>query len=1485
MAAILGVAVLYVCVYAALLLPPVQNWIKDVACSELTRITGGKVEIERISIAPFNELTLYGLDVHDPQGKPVFKADRVGAGIKIWELLTTGRPVITFAEIVGMDAHITQARPGAPLNIQYLIDAFKSKEKKKPARFDLEINNIVLRKVDVSFDKLWLPRRRDGRIDFNHIQIKDLAADLRLPVLKNDDFSVDLRRLSLRETSGIDVTKISGEFHVSNREIAVKGLGIELGSTHIFPGDITLPIHGFAHLKEQILDKPLTLSLHGATIVPADFAAFLPVLAGYEQTVWLNSDLTLANGDLIVDNLQINSQPGINVMLKGRIDGITGPVSEIHAALPKFSITARRGAIAKLVGDFATLKPEVAALIGRLGDVEVNASLAGSRSAASFKGKVSVAPGSARIDAAYKLTRRDAHSLKAKVQTDGFDLGELLTNADFGPLKADVDLDASLVGKDIKSVNGTVSADVPLFTYKGYPYTAFSADLTKRGKAVSGEVAMADPNLDFDIVADVDLAGGLATSADVQADIRALNLSALHLAVPGSDISLRGQITANLMGDNLKNVDGTFHVNDLHFADAKHKDISLGYLTMEANRRIEPHSVSIDCDYFSLDVDGDIDPLALVPAGRQLAHELLPTLVPEPRKEASMGGNDFNFRLLVKKDSGIQEFVKLPVSLLEDLELTGRFDAAQGVAQLDMEVPYLRQGKDKLLRDTRLHLGVADGDARLSLSTLMPNNKGDVFLALKADVSDGRANADLSWLMDRKKAYKGLISLSATFPENEEGKGKDVRLTVNPSQFEVADTVWHIDRGDILYADRRLNVEGVRVHRPGQYALIQGTATASPEDTLFIRLQDIDLDYVFETLAIPNVVFGGKASGVLTASALFSKEPVLKTDALHVVPLMYNHCALGDATIASHWDNAQKAVYLDADIREERHRAARVYGSIFVTRDSLSLRFDADRVRVGFMQPFMAAFSSDVSGRASGKLHLYGTFKDINLEGWAYADPLNLKIDITNTVYTAIDTVKIDPGIIHLDGITIRDREGHTALLNGEVRHNFFHDPEFDFTLTHARDFLCYDTNAAINPTWYGTIYGNGSASMHGVPGFIDIKVDMTTAPRSSFVFCLDENEQAEAYQFITFTDKRKEAAMLEEQERLRREDTRPAFLREFERRQQAQQQGPPTRYAMDIRASVEPSADLTIVMDPVAGDRIRCNGSGSLRMSYNSEGEMGLYGTYTLDRGNYNFTLQDVIVRDFKIASGSKITFTGDPLAATLDITAAYRVNTNLTDLDESFATDRELNRTTVPVDALLKVQGPMQSPEISFDVDLPTVSEDVSRKVRSIISTSDMMNRQMIYLLALNRFYTPDYMNTSRANNELASAASATISSQLSNMLGQLTPSWSFMPNFRTEKGDFSDMEVDLALSSTLLNNRLLFNGNLGYRDKATSSTSFIGDFDIEYLLNRAGTWRLKAYNHFNDQNYYLRSALTTQGLGIVFKKDFNRFLPGLFRRKKKK
>lgn len=253
------------------------------------------------------------------------------------------------------------------------------------------------------------------------------------------------------------------------------------------------------------------------------------------------------------------------------------------------------------------------------------------------------------------------------------------------------------------------------------------------------------------------------------------------------------------------------------------------------------------------------------------------------------------------------------------------------------------------------------------------------------------------------------------------------------------------------------------------------------------------------------------------------------------------------------------------------------------------------------------------------------------------------------------------------------------------------------------------------------------------------------------------------------------------------------------------------------------------------------------------------------------------MIIKDFTIRDGSSISFQGDPYAAVLDLEAVYSLNANIRDLDESFASDPDLNRTNVPVHALLRANGIISQPDISFDLEFPSLTTDAYHKVKSIISTDEMMNRQIIYLLALNRFYTPEYMGgTSSSQNEfLTSVASSTIAGQLSNILGKMSDNLSIAPNVRTDRGDFSDVEVDVALSSQLLNNRLLLNGNFGYRDNTynTSNTNFIGDFDLEYLLNSKGTFRLKAYNHFNDQNYYLRNALTTQGVGIVWKHDFDK------------
>ena len=68
-----------------------------------------------------------------------------------------------------------------------------------------------------------------------------------------------------------------------------------------------------------------------------------------------------------------------------------------------------------------------------------------------------------------------------------------------------------------------------------------------------------------------------------------------------------------------------------------------------------------------------------------------------------------------------------------------------------------------------------------------------------------------------------------------------------------------------------------------------------------------------------------------------------------------------------------------------------------------------------------------------------------------------------------------------------------------------------------------------------------------------------------------------------------------------------------------------------------------------------------------------------------------------------------------------------------------------------------------------------------------------------------------------------------------------------------------------------QLIINGNFGYRYNDISNRPFFGDLDIEYLLTDNGKLRAKAFTHTVDK-YSLRQANTVQGVGFVFKHDFD-------------
>ncbi|MDE6697608.1 MAG: translocation/assembly module TamB [Muribaculaceae bacterium] len=1478
--------VVYVGLYVFLSVPSIQNKIKMLVCEETSLLLGGKIGIESLTVLPFSEVILSEVSLDSPDGDRCASIKKVAAGIDLWRLVADRKIVLNYAEIIGLDVKVVQDSLGAPTNIQFLIDALSPKDKTKPPTlFDLKIRNVVIRESKASYIRRWMIDNNGNSLPFAEMKMERLRMDLSIPVLKNDFYKFLIRNMQFEITPNVtvrslsaDVEYVKDEAGISDRLI-VKDFNISLPNSSLNVADIDLNL---ADLSD--IDTKLT-----GLITPSDFAGLLPQLNSFDSPWNLKVDAHYINNCVEVAEFAISNDYchsylnfNGNVGNINNIDSLNLNVSSLKADFSEKIISGVCDLIPKI-------SDKVKGIINSAGNVflEFDGSLTDCDKAKG-KGMLSTGHGKIDFDAEGKFLKSKRPQFKIVANAEDLDVGTLLNTDKVGAVS--LAIDADFAGLD-KNVDGVVSLSSDELVLVGNKFQGVDFEIRKSKSdiAVVLDASSGDMRINLEGGAVLD---GVNSLMQTNVELSNFNPSQFGLKGKMADCIMSTNLHADTKGNNPDNITGELLISNLNLVRNDGQTLILPELSVSIDS-IESASMShyefgryviIASDWVDARIYGDINPTKLIPELKEMLSSVFPTLIsPKPAiKDEFVASNNFTFNVNVKGVSAPYVFFNTPVRPLLDIPINGEVNAKKGKANISFSTPHLQQGKNKLIRNAGLDVSIDSflGMAKMTGGLIFPAKKGDVEIATDLSAMHDKVNINIGLNPTMESAIKGGISLETSFsriPNPFKPNGDlAVDLNILPSTITVSGTPWTIADGFVDYSSQRVSVSNFLISHDNQYVKIDGVASESPSDRVKIMLNDIDLEYIFNILNINYVSFGGMATGEVVGSQLLTKSPMAKTEFLHVKGLSYNGAELGDGDLASDYDADVQKVGIYAVIRDPltRQRKVSVNGGIWVTRDSLSFDFDADKVNVGIMKPFVSAFCSDLDGKASGKCKLYGSFSDIDLTGALLADTISMKLDFTNTWYHAgNDSVFLKKGLIDIPPLTLYDDEGHSAEFSGWLRHTYFHNPVFNFKLRDAKSILCYNTNEAMNPLWYGTIYGTGHGQINGEPGVVEIDINMETEANSKFYYVISDAEDVAQYSFLTFTDKRKEKM------EAAKSDTIPEYLKKFQKESQEMEEGS-SNVILSLKGTVNNDALVTLVMDPKAGDNITARGQGALQMDYNmANNDLRMIGTYILDEGNYNFTLQDIIIKNFNIKKGSLIKFDGDPMNANLDIAATYRVNTNLTDLDKSFANDKELNRTNVPVDALLIVKGPMTNPDISFDIELPTLTSDVERKVKSLVSTNDMMSRQIIYLLALNRFYTPEYTGGQSNGSEWSSMASSTLSSQLSNILSQMTDKLDVAPSFRSEKGDFSDMEFDLALSSRLLNNRLLINGNFGYRDKNTSNTQFVGDFDIEYLLNKNGNLRLKAYNHFNDQNYYLRSALTTQGVGVVFRLDFDR----LFRKKK--
>lgn len=711
-------------------------------------------------------------------------------------------------------------------------------------------------------------------------------------------------------------------------------------------------------------------------------------------------------------------------------------------------------------------------------------------------------------------------------------------------------------------------------------------------------------------------------------------------------------------------------------------------------------------------------------------------------------------------------------------------------------------------------------------------------------------------------------------------------VDIQPCKIQVNNSV--MDCGGITLSKNSQNnydIERFNLNYENQIIEAHGNISNTGAGDLAIHIENLGLDTIFSLLNSKYIDFGGIGTGDI----IFSNDSVkhVYSDNLYIKDFSYMNGILGNTNLKAFFDINRKKLNLEALVGNDEEKYSRLEGNVVLGKiDSLDLMIDADKLNVNFLKYWLDDFLEEFKGNITGMVHLYGPVKQLNLVGSPYAEAsfTNHLIGTVINYQDYIDLKSIEEneiGEISIKNGRFFDRFGNVGFANASIRHRQLMKYNYDVKADMPDDingFLLFDNPSHDNNEMYwGQLFTSGTAVLRGGDGRHKIDVSCRTVAKSQFNLSPGEETYSDnGYSFLTFRDKR----AFEDSENdiyiidnLIKNNSQTSTL----------------NIEVDIQAQATENCNVYVQMDPLAEDRLVCKGNGNISIHYDPRHDITIGGDYNITSGSYLITMRgDLMSKEFQIQNGSHVTFPGSFSNAELNLNAVYGIpSVNLRDLDESFATMASMNRTTLPVDCKLTVTGQLSAPQITFDLEVKNTSDDVQALVHNLIGTQEMLNREVFYLLLFNKFYTPEYASTSQNNSgsELTSFASASLTSQLNSVLGHLSDNFALGTNFRSDKGDFSDMEMDLSLSTRLLGDRLILNGNLGYRDPSNrvgmsnNTNSFIGDFDVEYLVNTTGTIRAKAYSHYNERDYSINNALTTQGIGFILRKDFKSLKDLLF------
>ena len=1112
--------------------------------------------------------------------------------------------------------------------------------------------------------------------------------------------------------------------------------------------------------------------------------------------------------------------------------------------------------------------------VAQLGHVHYRGGINGSIEHLNLQGAFTTALGAIKVNGYVSVdsTFQD-YGFVGHLSTNGFQLGNLLNQPDLGDIALQAHVNGTIDKKQLTRCEA--EANISHIEYRGYTYQDIHFDGEMGVEEVNGQLLINDENITLQI-------NGLAdwseedTRLDFTARVTDLRPHTIHLTEQYPEMAISAMtyvsmFTSGTPKQMLDNLNGYVIIDTLDIRNGEEQAL-MEKLELTIDSEWEEgtpiHHMRLKSDYLTANISGNFQYTTLPNTFQDILHTYLPSLFDKPKK-INEKPNNLGFYAYFRELESISKVLELPLSIPSYPTIKGFVN--EDIHQLGVQahIPKI-QTSGTQIEDLTLSIDNQDNDLNVALymyNRLPKDNPtatkiGD--MKMRLNLNAWQDSVDMKIHLDNTDSVRneGTIHVSSQIKQYANSPLLDIHL--HPTNIILNDSAWTINEADITYtaAERTLDIQHFALSTDYQAIAAHGTASPHAEDSITVELQNIDLQYLLGyTLASEAISVQGPLTGWATLYGLFT-QPMVEAE-LAITDAGLNGTYLGNLTAQAYLNREEKTIIINGEaIDSTQHKVVEVQGKVIPATKWWGLDIHCDSVDISLIDFWTHDFFSNPQGRGYGDLQVFGQDRQTWVTAAIYGKDAQLTVPQIGSTFYFSDSIFMDSTAIRIPHVTLYDKDGHQGSFSGMITHTNFLNFHYDLTAD-VNNMLAMDLPYDPQSLFYGKVYGTGKVNIKGDDYECKISVDARTEANSKFYLSVNTASVASNASFIEFkepvssTNNLLHLLSAPESTKLTTLPNR-------------------TKLLLSLQIEATPTAEINIKLG--GDDGIRGRGEGNIKLTYDdSSEEIQMLGTYTLQSGMFSYALGNIVRRNFDIADGSRVIWSGDPMSPNVDIIGRYHTTASLRDLFGSEFSQAATNRSSVPVNCVLYMTKQLFNPDLRFSVELPQSDESVQSQVNSIINTDEMLMRQVIYLLVFNRFYTADYLQTTQTVglNETYSLLSSTITGQINSWLSKLTDIFTMGFNFRTDgEGASASQEYEANFQLQPIR-QLVINGNFGYRYNDLSNRPFFGDLDIEYLLTPNGKLRAKAYTHTVDK-YSLKQANTVQGLGLIFKHDFNWELP---------